>query len=152
MQEELPDLLQRWLEYWVCFGVLTSMERVPLVSTAVAAVLPYGSLLSVTLRLWLVVPLVHGTHALFLLLRTYVLTSAVSTAAAVSRGSPAMRSIFTTARTGHCTGMTGQGAIFSGLPPCFTPVVSTSTSVPITSIPGTSSDTENCWVIRNPSI
>ena len=96
VQEELPDLLQRWLEYWVCFGVLTSMERVPLVSTAVAAVLPYGSLLSVTLRLWLVVPLVHGTHALFLLLRTYVLTSAVSTAAAVSRGSPAMRSVVQT--------------------------------------------------------
>lgn len=74
-------MLVRWLQYWVCFGVLTTLGRVPLLSSTLYALTPYADVLCATLLVWLVVPLIHGTHVLFSLLQAHVFAAAAGTAA-----------------------------------------------------------------------
>ncbi|EGD81195.1 hypothetical protein PTSG_11231 [Salpingoeca rosetta] len=75
------DVVVRWLEYWVCFGVLTTCSRVPVLSSTAYALLPYAHVAHMTLLLWLVAPLIGGTRIVFSLLRNHVFTTAVASPA-----------------------------------------------------------------------
>lgn len=70
-------ILKRWVKYWVCLSAVVTTMRIPLLSSLLLQ-LPYFHYIYITIFVWLVVPLIHGTHVVYSFIRVSTIGNSVA--------------------------------------------------------------------------